>query len=205
MVPPLFTDEEIKTQLRDSGARFLVTIPQLLAKAQEAAAASSVEKIFVIGEGEGAISFSSLLDNNGAEPPVRPIIPHEDLAALPYSSGTTGFPKGVMLTHHNLVSMLCQIQANDALTEDDTMVCVVPMYHLYGLHLVVNLALRSGATVVTLPRYELNQFLRCCRNTKSPLPLLFHRWCSHFRERPKSQTRSIKAAVDPLRRRVACA
>lgn len=158
MVSPLFTDEEIKTQLHDSGARFLLTIPQLLAKAREAAAASSVEKIFVIGEAEGAISFESLLANAGETAPA-PIFPHEDLAALPYSSGTTGFPKGVMLTHHNLVSMLCQLQANDALNEDDTMVCVVPMYHLYGLHVVVNLALRSGATVVTLPRYDLNQFL----------------------------------------------
>jgi acyl-CoA synthetase (AMP-forming)/AMP-acid ligase II len=64
-----------------------------------------------------------------------------------------------MLTHHNLVSMLCQLQANDAVTEKDTMVCIVPMYHLYGLHVLMNLAIRNGATVVTLPRYDLNQFL----------------------------------------------
>lgn len=165
MVPPLFTDEEIKTQLRDSGARFLVTIPQLLSKARAAAAASKVEKIFVIGEAEDAIPLSALLASKG-ETPVARISPHDDLAALPYSSGTTGFPKGVMLTHHNLVAMLCQIQANEAMTEKDTMVCVVPMYHLYGLHVVVNLALSQGATVVTLPRYELNQFLEVLEKYK---------------------------------------
>lgn len=161
MVPPLFTDEEIKTQLRDSAARFLVTIPQLLRKARDAAAAAGIETLIVVGESEGAadaISFASLLTHD-TEPPVRLIDPHEDLAALPYSSGTTGFPKGVMLTHRNLVSMLCQIQGNDAISEDDTMICLVPMYHLYGLHVVTNLALAQGATVVTLSRYELKPFL----------------------------------------------
>ena len=157
MVPPLFTDEEIKTQLRDSGASFLVTIPQLSARACEVAA-GNIEKIFVIGESEGETSLSSLMTNKG-DAETASILPFEDLAALPYSSGTTGFPKGVMLTHHNLVSMLCQIQANDAVSKKDTMVCIVPMYHLYGLHVVMNLAIRNGATVVTLPRYDLNQFL----------------------------------------------
>ena len=92
--------------------------------------------------------------------------PREDIAVLPYSSGTTGFPKGVMLTHWNLVSMLRQMEGNDAFSKDDTMVCVVPMYHLYGLHIVVNLGLSQGATIVTVPRYDLNQFLQYWSNTK---------------------------------------
>jgi acyl-CoA synthetase (AMP-forming)/AMP-acid ligase II len=164
MVPPLFTDEEIKTQLKDSGASFLLTIPQLLDKAREAAP-DATKKIIVIGESENAISFASLLNNEG-KPPHTTIDPHKDLAALPYSSGTTGFPKGVMLTHHNLVSMLCQLDANDPLREDDTMICLVPMYHLYGLHVVMNLALSQGATVVTLPRYDQRQFLAALQKYK---------------------------------------
>jgi acyl-CoA synthetase (AMP-forming)/AMP-acid ligase II len=159
MIPPLFTDNEIKTQLRDSGAKYLLTIPQLMDKARPAAAAANISRIFVIGEAKGATAFASVLANDGSLEP-RKIDPYVDIAALPYSSGTTGYPKGVMLTHYNLVSMLCQMQANDALTENDTMVCVVPMYHLYGLHVVVNLGLSLGATIVTLPRYELSQFLK---------------------------------------------
>lgn len=64
-----------------------------------------------------------------------------------------------MLTHRNLVAMLCQMSATDVLTEADRLICVVPMSHLYGLHVVANLALSQGATVVTLPRFDLKQFL----------------------------------------------
>jgi len=158
MVPPLFTDDEITRQLRDSGARFLLTIPELILKARAVAQSLGIEKMFVMGEADGAVSFASLLDNDGDAPPVQ-INPREDVAALPYSSGTTGFPKGVMLTHRNLVAMLRQLEATESFTENDTMVCVVPMYHLYGLHVVVNQGLSHGATIVTLPRYDLDQFL----------------------------------------------
>ena len=164
MVPPLFADDEIKTQLRDSGAKFLLTIPELQSKAREAAAYANVEKIIVIGESDFGTPFASLLVDS--DPPSIDINSAEDLAALPYSSGTTGFPKGVMLTHRNLVSLLCQIQTTVELTEDDTTICVVPMSHLYGLHVVVNLALSHGATIVTLPRYDLNQFLAAMQQYK---------------------------------------
>ncbi|HKZ79590.1 MAG TPA: 4-coumarate--CoA ligase family protein [Pyrinomonadaceae bacterium] len=158
MVPPLFTREEIQTQLKDSGARYLLTVPSLLDKARQVAQETDIRRIFLVGEAEGTTSFSSLL-GHGNEFPVPNIDPCRDLCVLPYSSGTTGFPKGVMLTHYNLVSMLCQMRAQEAVLPTDTLVCVVPMYHLYGLHIVVNLALCQGATVIMLPRYELREFL----------------------------------------------
>jgi acyl-CoA synthetase (AMP-forming)/AMP-acid ligase II len=159
MVPPLFTDAEIIKQLRDSGARFLLTIPELMKKAREVSHATGITRVFVIGETEGAVSFSSLLQHGDTLDSVQ-IDARADTAVLPYSSGTTGFPKGVMLTHWNLVAMLRQMEGNDAFSQDDRMVCVVPMYHLYGLHIVVNLGLSQGATIVTVPRYDLDQFLR---------------------------------------------
>ena len=69
-------------------------------KAREAATESGVEEVYVFGEAEGATPFSSLLVDNG----------REDLVSLPYSSGTTGLPKGVMLTHHNLVANIKQME-----------------------------------------------------------------------------------------------
>jgi acyl-CoA synthetase (AMP-forming)/AMP-acid ligase II len=165
MVPPPFTDEEIIKQLQDSGARYLLTVPQLIQNAQKVAKAAGITKVFVIGEAEDGIPFTSLL----AEAPLAnntSINVREDFAALPYSSGTTGLPKGVMLTHRNLVAMLRLMEANQAFSRDDTMICVVPMYHLYGLHVVVNLGLSEGATIVTVPRYDLDQFLRVLEKYK---------------------------------------
>jgi acyl-CoA synthetase (AMP-forming)/AMP-acid ligase II len=114
--------------------------------------------LFVIGEADGVVSFDSLLTHGTAHPQVK-INPDQDIVALPYSSGTTGFPKGVMLSHRNLVAMVRQMEATEPFNETDTLVCVVPMSHLYGLHIVVNLGLSQGSTIVTVPRYDLEQFL----------------------------------------------
>ena len=161
MVSPLFNEAELTVQLKDSGARYLLTEAALVATAVAAGRAVNVREVFVLGESDAAddaTSFSALQNHEGRAPSVE-INPREDIVALPYSSGTTGWPKGVMLTHYNLVAMLCQMETAAVLHSGDRVVCVVPSYHVYGFHVVVNLALRAGATVVSLPRFDLEEFL----------------------------------------------
>ena len=158
-VNPLYTAEEIAHQLNDAGAKLLVTVPEFADKARAAARKANVHELFVFGEVEGATPFARLMESNG-EPPEVKINPREDLVALPYSSGTTGLPKGVMLTHHNLVSNLCQMEGLDYFHRDDRLIAVLPLFHIYGLVVILNMGLRQGATIVMMPRFDLGQFLQ---------------------------------------------
>jgi len=158
LVNPLYTAEEAAFQLNNSGASFLVTSPQFVDKARAAAQQSKVEELFVFGQDENATPFNSLLESDGDVPRVE-INARQDLAALPYSSGTTGLPKGVMLTHYNLVANMRQMDGLDYFHADDTLLCVLPLFHIYGLVVVLNMGLHMGATIVMMPRFDLEQFL----------------------------------------------
>jgi acyl-CoA synthetase (AMP-forming)/AMP-acid ligase II len=159
---PTYTADEIAFQLNDSRARLLVTVPPLVGKAQEAAAKSKVEEIIVFGEAEGAVPFSSLL-MDGPAPEVG-IDPAEDLVALPYSSGTTGFSKGVMLTHRNLVANLVQMAGAIEVTEDEKIMAFLPFFHIYGMTVIMNASLHHGATLVTMQRFELEPCLQAVQD-----------------------------------------
>ena len=156
-----YTAGELANQLRDSGARFLITVPMFLDKAKEAAATTGIEELYVFGSAEGARSFAELLDAP-AQPPAVRIDPRTDVVALPYSSGTTGLPKGVMLTHGNLVANLAQCEGAksfDGFKEADVVIAVLPFFHIYGMVVIMKLALSQGGTVVSMPRFDFREFL----------------------------------------------
>ena len=157
-ISPLYTVDELARQLDDAGARFLLTVPPFLDKALEAAGRSGVEEVFVLGEGEGATPFASLMES-GDTPPEVEFDPANDLVALPYSSGTTGVNKGVMLTHRNLVANLCQGKKTLLADEGERLIAVLPFFHIYGLLVLMASALSRGSTLVTMPRFDLEQFL----------------------------------------------
>jgi acyl-CoA synthetase (AMP-forming)/AMP-acid ligase II len=155
-INPTYTAAEVHHQLVDSGARILVTVSPFVAVATEGAEGTSVERIVSIDPAEGVGTLADLM----GEPLVDHayVDPAEDVIALPYSSGTTGLSKGVELTHRNLVANLAQVEAVLPFDEGEVMLSVLPFFHIYGMQVLMNLALSVGGTVVTMPRFDLEQF-----------------------------------------------
>ena len=161
----LYTPEEIAFQLKDSGAKMLITVSPFLDRARAAAEKQPVEEIIVMDGAEGHASLRDLLSSQAPSPQVQ-INPEADLVTLPYSSGTTGLPKGVMLTHRNLVANVAQCEALFKVGPGERLVAVLPFFHIYGLTVLMNVGLSTGATVVTMPRFDLEQFLTVLQDQK---------------------------------------
>ncbi|WP_295775902.1 AMP-binding protein [uncultured Microbacterium sp.] len=156
----LYTAGEIEKQLRDAGASWLITVSPLLGAAQQAAEAVGIptERLVVLDRADGHPDLRSLLGEGRAAPEVS-FEPATHVAVLPYSSGTTGIPKGVMLSHRNLVANVAQCRINIDLKNTDRVLAVLPFFHIYGMTVLLNLALKQRATLVTMPKFDLVQFL----------------------------------------------
>src|ERR671927_94447 len=161
----LYTPDEIAFQLRDSGAKILVTVSPFLDRALAAVEQSPVGEVVVMDGAEGHASLVDLLTTSAPSAQVD-IDPATDLVTLPYSSGTTGLPKGVMLTHRNLVANVSQSRPLAAVQDDERIIAVLPFFHIYGLTVLMNQGLQWGGAVVTLPRFDLEQFLRTIQDHK---------------------------------------
>ncbi|WP_404816338.1 4-coumarate--CoA ligase family protein [Streptomyces thermolineatus] len=162
-VNSLATVEDLTRQLLDSRAGWIVTVSHFLGTARAAAEAAAargnpVREILVCDRADGHRSVLDLLACEDPEPQVD-IDPVRDTAVLPYSSGTTGTPKGVELTHRNLSTNLLQIDALHHPGPGERILAVLPFFHIYGLTALMNHPLRCGSTVVVLPRFDLDRFL----------------------------------------------
>jgi acyl-CoA synthetase (AMP-forming)/AMP-acid ligase II len=156
-VNPSYTAPELNHQLMASAATLLVTVPQLVETAREGMTDTGVRTLAVIGEAEGAEPLVSLMGAPmGAQVPVDL---DDHIVLLPYSSGTTGLPKGVMLSHRNLVSNLDQILPCAGIEPGEMTPAFLPFFHIYGLQVLMNAYLSAGAGLVTMPRFDLEQFL----------------------------------------------
>ena len=146
---PLFTAGELARQLRSTGAGILITVGPLAAVAREAAAQAGVDDVIVLGEP----SFGELMAGGGAPPESRP--DPSEVAVMLSSSGTTGLPKAVELTHRALVANLVQMAVPFPIEEGERVLGLAPFFHSMGLGCVLNHALANGGTVVALARFDL--------------------------------------------------
>ncbi|WP_199844770.1 4-coumarate--CoA ligase family protein [Streptomyces sp. DSM 15324] len=163
-VNALFTANDIAKQLTDANATMLITVSALLPQAREAAESAGIapRRLIVLdGDGEAATGHPNAGDllAQDAPAPQADFDPARHLAVLPYSSGTTGDPKGVMLTHRNLVANVAQTRPLLAMSAEDRILAVLPFFHIYGMTVLLNAALHARATLVVMPRFELAAFL----------------------------------------------
>ncbi len=159
LLNPSYREREIRYQLENSGAAFLITDGPLLGNVN-LAGLPSLRRVFTTRqERTGCEDFASLLRPTFAKFPEPIQDSQQTIAALPYSSGTTGLPKGVMLSHYNLVANVYQLLGKNgtALTADDTMLCFLPLCHIYGLTVALTLSLALGSTLVLMPRFDLEK------------------------------------------------
>jgi len=170
-VNALFTAPEVAKQLRDSKARTIITISALAPAALEAAkevGLPDAEVIILDGEGQAVSGHPNAADLLGAglSAPDVSFDPATHIAVLPYSSGTTGNPKGVMLSHRNLVANVAQIRPLQGLTPDDVVLAVLPFFHIYGMTVLLNASLGARAQLLVMPRFDLVEFLESVQTHK---------------------------------------
>ena len=165
-VNPSYTAQELNHQLMASAATLLVTVPELLPVARAGMEGTGVRAVAVVGEADGALPLSDLI---GAPLDAQVEVDlDEHILVLPFSSGTTGLPKGVMLTHRNLVANVEQLVVQRPLAPGEWTVGFLPLFHIYGMTVLANLYLASGGGVVTMPRFDLEMFLRLCEEHRVP-------------------------------------
>lgn len=156
-INPTYGAHEVAFQLKDAGASEIVTIGMFVDVARAAIEGTPISEIITIDGAEGTTPLSAVT----AEPLQQVAIdPMNHVVVLPYSSGTTGLPKGVMLTHHNLVANIRQCDHAIVYEPDgEVALAFLPFFHIYGMQVLMNGLLANGVTVVTLPRFDLEQAL----------------------------------------------
>ena len=165
-INPTYTAAEVAHQLRDSGADLLITIPMFLETAQAAVKEAAGQSVVVMGDAvEGAEPLSAYYGT-----PIEAQVPvdlDEHSVVLPYSSGTTGLPKGVMLSHRNMVVNVDQILISADFQPGEVAAAFLPFFHIYGMTVLMNVHLAGGGALVTLPRFDLELFLQISQDHKA--------------------------------------
>ncbi|ASJ70835.1 AMP-binding protein [Granulosicoccus antarcticus] len=156
-INPAYAAEEITKQLENSNACLLISDISCLPVATEASKGSPCKELICMQEQEKLRYIDQLM---GEEIEQVSVDVRQHPVVLPYSSGTTGMPKGVMLSHFNLVANIVQINAAVQYDTDEAGLAVLPFFHIYGMQVLMGSLLTAGATIVTMPRFDMEQTLQ---------------------------------------------
>jgi acyl-CoA synthetase (AMP-forming)/AMP-acid ligase II len=151
---PLYREREVEHQLDDAEA-----VVAFAAKAMMPTVEEARDKLPGIRHLYEIEQVWQLIEHETPEAEPVVVDPERDVAALPYSSGTTGLPKGVMLSHYNLSSNIYQMRATGLVTEESVLLAFLPFYHIYGMMVLLNASLAQGATCLVMPRFDPDQTL----------------------------------------------
>lgn len=190
---PLYSAEQIEFQVRDSQIRIMITldlhavlhkveqsdVPRIVVCRFAAALPPLKRALFTlfkrretaaVPKDDRYIPFAELIDNDGAFSP-PPIDPHRDLAVIQYTGGTTGTPKGAMLSHDNLRANTAQVRILLGALSDgqERFVAVIPFFHVYAMTVLMNLGLATGSQLILLPRFDVDHLLRAISRKKATL------------------------------------
>nr|QTO31275.1 4-coumarate-CoA ligase [Ocimum kilimandscharicum] len=166
MANPYFTPAEV---IKQAAAKLIITQSCYIHKVQDYASRNQIKLVCVDAPPTGCLPFSDLTDSDERDMPAVKIHP-DDAVALPYSSGTTGLPKGVMLTHKGLVTSVAQQvdgeNPNLYIHSEDVMLCVLPLFHIYSLNSVLLCGLRVGAAILLMQKFDMVPFLELMQKYK---------------------------------------
>ena len=160
---------EVEFILRDSGSRLLITVPQFLEQVPENV--SSLEAIVTVGDTDRprCYKFSDLLCESPFPEVPSVSLDASDGAAILYTSGTTGQPKGVLLTHGNLASNAAATVHHTRMTPDDRLLCYLPLFHCFGQNFIMNAAVTAGATLILHERFVPEEILESTRVNRASI------------------------------------
>ncbi|MCU0588186.1 MAG: long-chain fatty acid--CoA ligase [Syntrophobacteraceae bacterium] len=215
MTNPMYVEREMEHQWKDSEAEVLVVLDHLYPRVEKVLPATGIRKVIVtsikdylpfplsvlypikawkqklftaVPVSEGTVRFKDLARSSPPEPSACAVEP-DDLALLQYTGGTTGLAKGVMLTHANILANVVQLAAwfTELQYGKERFLSILPFFHVFGMTVCMNLPLYSGSTMILLPRFEIEQFLKVLHKSKPTLfpgvPTLFIAIVNHPRIR----------------------
>ena len=171
---PSYKEREVEYQINNSEAVAVIVQNELLPLVEAVREQlPNLRQVITVGPGQPSGStkferFADLIKSQPAAPPAEVKIGWQDLLALPYSSGTTGLPKGVLLSHENLVCNNLQMAASSRITQNDHLMLFLPFYHIYGV-MLMGTAMYTGATAVLMERFEPNECMRLIKQHKISL------------------------------------